>query len=133
MTKSVDVSDAELAVLEVLWKKGQSTIRTITDALYPETSTSYYATVQKLLDRLEKKSIVQRDRSGFAHTFRPLIKRENLIDERLQEVARKLCGGSLTPLLVHLVGAAPLSDKERRLLRELIDRSKLNQEKESAT
>ena len=64
-----DVTDAELAVLQVLWDDGPATIRQLTDVLYPGGGTAQYATVQKLLDRLEAKGFVHRDRSAAAHTF----------------------------------------------------------------
>jgi BlaI family transcriptional regulator, penicillinase repressor len=116
-----DISDTQLSVLQVLWGRGPQTIRQITDVLYPEGSAAYYATVQKLLDRLEEKHFVKRDRRGPAHTFAAAIERDDLIGQRLQAMAEKLCGGSLTPLLTHLVRAKRLSDRERRDLRTLID------------
>ena len=56
-----------------------------------------------------------------AHTFAAAVGREELIGRRLREVAEKLCGGSLTPLLTHLVRARRLSARERQELRQLID------------
>jgi BlaI family penicillinase repressor len=116
-----DVPDAELAVLQVLWDQGPATIRQLTEALYPGGGTPQYATVQKLLERLEGKNFVCRDRAAAAHTFTAAVGREDLIGRRLQDVAEKLCGGSLTPLLTHLVRAKRLSEKERKELRALID------------
>jgi BlaI family penicillinase repressor len=116
-----DVTDTELAILEVLWHDGPATIRRLTDQLYPEGGNSYYATVQKLLDRLEAKSFIRRQRGPTAHTFAATVDREELIGRRLQATAEKLCGGSLTPLLMHLVKARRLSLRERQELRSLID------------
>jgi predicted transcriptional regulator len=116
-----DVTDAELAILQVLWGRGTATIRQLTDELYPDGSTSQYATVQKLLERLEAKGCVHRERRATAHVFAADIERGELIDRRLEEVAAKLCGGSLTPLLTHLVRAKALSTQERQELRQLID------------
>jgi predicted transcriptional regulator len=118
---NVQVTDAELAVLQVLWTQGQATIRQITSSLYGEGTTSEYATVQKLLERLERKECVRRDRSGFAHTFAASVSRTDLIDSRLQEVADKLTEGSWTPLLMHLVEAGRFSDADRERLRRIID------------
>ena len=118
---SQDVTEAELAVLEVLWDQGQAPIRTITDAIYSEGGASRYATVQKLLERLEAKGCVARDRTSSVHVFSPAVERDDLIGRRLQAVAETLCGGSLTPLLTHLVKAKALSAAERKKLRELID------------
>ena len=53
-----DVTDAELAVLEVLWDQGPSSRRRIADVLYPGGQPAHYTTVQKLLERLESKGHV---------------------------------------------------------------------------
>lgn len=119
-----DVTDAELAILQILWDEGPATIRKLTDALYPDGSSAQYATVQKLLERLEGKGYVARDRKPAIHVFAAAIDRDELIGRRLKAVADKLCGGSLTPLLTHLMQEARLTDNERRELRSLIDRSR---------
>lgn len=77
--------------------------------------------MQKLLDRLESKECVHRDRTPAAHTFSAVIARADLIGRRLQDMAEKLCGGSLTPLLTHLVRTRRMSARERQELRDLID------------
>jgi BlaI family transcriptional regulator, penicillinase repressor len=116
-----DVTKTELAVMQVLWDRGPATIRQITDRLYPEGGPAHYATVQKLLDRLESKGLVTRDRTLPAHAFAAAVGRDDLIGRRLQAVAEQLCGGSLTPLLTHLVKARRLNARERQDLRDLID------------
>jgi BlaI family penicillinase repressor len=115
-----DVTDAELAVLDALWDRGPSTRRQLTDVLYPGKGPSHYTTVQKLLERLEAKGFVAKSQAGGALTFRPAMSREDLISRRLLDVAEKLCGGSLTPLLMNLVRAKPLTRDELRELADLI-------------
>jgi len=116
-----DVPDAELAVLQVLWDQGSATIRQIADLVYPDGTDAQYATVQKLLERLERKGLVERDRSGHAHRFRARIDRDTLVGNRLRAMAEKLCGGLMAPLLTHLVRAEALNSQERQELRALID------------
>ncbi len=89
--------------------------------MYQQGGTSVYATVQKLLDRLESKGCVSRDRTATVHVFQASIDRDELIGRRLRAVADSLCGGSLSPLLTHLVQGKELSEEERRELRTLID------------
>src|SRR5437899_3361433 len=117
-----DVTDAELSILQLLWEQGPATIRRLTDLLYPTGGTAHYATVQKLLERLESKGCVKRDRLSPAHTFAAAIERDELIGRRLQAIAEKLCDGSLTPLLTHLVRAKKLTAREREELRKIIDK-----------
>src|SRR5436305_1906831 len=97
-----NVTDAELTVLQALWQHEPATIRQLTDCLYPGGSTSDFATVQKLLERLESKGCVSRDRSGTAQVFRPTVNRDQLMGVWLQVVAEKLCDGSLLPLATYL-------------------------------
>jgi BlaI family transcriptional regulator, penicillinase repressor len=116
-----DVTNAELAVLQALWDHGPATIRQLTDLLYPRGNDAHYATVQKLLDRLEMKNHVRRDRSTHAHTFSAVTDRDTLVGGQLRAMAEKLCGGLMSPLLTHLVRAETLSSSEREQLRALID------------
>jgi BlaI family penicillinase repressor len=117
-----DVTEAELSLLHALWDAGPATIRQLVERVYGQDGPSVYATVQKLLDRLEAKDCVRRDRSGAVHVFGAAINRDELIGRRLRAVADALCGGSLTPLLSHLVEGQGLSAKERKELRALIHR-----------
>ena len=115
-----DLPEAELAILKTLWEKQAPTIRELTDLLYPGGDVAHYATVQSLLDRLEEKGYVVRKRLGRAHTFSAAVSREEFVGERLRSIAKKLCGGSLTPLLTHLVRHRKLSEGEEEELRSLI-------------
>jgi predicted transcriptional regulator len=115
-----DVTDTELAILQVLWQQGPATRRQITDALYPGGGPAHYTTVQKLLDRLEAKACVTRQWREGVLTFTAALDREGLISRKLRDVADKLCGGSLTPLLLNLVRAEPLSERELKELQELV-------------
>jgi predicted transcriptional regulator len=118
-----DVTDAELDVLRALWDLGPSTIRALTDRLYPGGGTSRYATVQKLLERLEAKELVARRGEGRQNVFRATVRRDELVARRLRDTARELCDGSLTPLITQLVSAGRLSREELRELRRVVDQA----------
>jgi len=117
----IHLTDAEFAVLELLWLRSQQSIRQLTAQLYPGQSVSDYATVQKLLERLEHKNCVSRDRSRVPHVFDAAIRRETLIDDRLRDIADRLCDGSLVPVMAQLVRNRSLSKKDRDELRSLLD------------
>ena len=118
-----DVTDTELAMLQVLWDRGSATRRQVTDALYPGGDAAHYATVQKLLERLEAKGYVHRDAEELAHRFTAAVAREELIGRRLRAMADELCGGSLAGLITGLVRTQPLRPSEIKELREVIDRA----------
>ncbi len=116
-----DVTDAELAVLQVLWESQTATVRELTERLYPEGTTALNATVQKLLERLEAKKCVKRNRKTWPHQFSAAIAREILIARQLQTTADKLCQGEIHPLLTTLVKASGLTTEDRKSLRGLLD------------
>src|SRR3984893_13247467 len=98
-----DVTDTELAMLQVLWHNGRATRRQIADALYPGGEAAHYATVQKLMERLQDKGYVKHSRQRGVLVFTALVSRDELMNRRLREVADKLCGGALTALVMYLV------------------------------
>ena len=117
-----DVTDTELAILQVLWDQGPSTRRQITDVLYPRGGPAQYATVQKLLERLEAKGFVAaKNRGQGVLTFTVSVDRDELISRKLQHMAKKLCGGSMTPLLMNLIRAQPLTDRQLDELRSFVE------------
>lgn len=120
-----DVTEAELSVLRVLWGNGPCTVRQIVDSIESDGTPTQAATVQKLLERLEAKGWIERDRTAAVQRFIATADCDELIGRRLQGIAEELCEGSLTPLISHLVKRERLSVSDRRALRELIE--KLNE------
>ena len=116
--------DAELAVMQLLWDKEQLTAREIREQLYPDETASNHGTVQKLLQRLEEKGYVARDRSQFVHWFRAIVTRPHYTGQQLESLADKLTDGSLVPFLMHLMETRRISAKERREIQDLLDRHK---------
>lgn len=116
-----DVTEGELRVLNVLWDEASATIRQLTGAIYPEGTAGQYATVQKLLERLERKGYVSRDRSSRAHLFRAMIGRDEVIGWGLQELAKGLCSGSVASLFSELVKPSRLTPEQREALRKLVE------------
>jgi predicted transcriptional regulator len=117
-----NITDAELSVLQLLWDKGLGTIRQLTDVLYPKGGPSEYATVHKLLERLEAKGYVRRERQASVVQFQALVGRDEVVGRQLEVLVEKMCGGSLQTLLSNLVRVKRLKTEELRELRALVDR-----------
>ena len=115
-----DVPEAELAVLELLWRDGLASRRQLADVLYPGGAASHYATVQKLLERLERKGYVRRDGDAAGWRFSAVVSRDDLISRRIEDVVDRLCGGSLTPLLLNLVKNKPLTAEQLAELQQFV-------------
>ncbi len=120
MTNLPTPSDAELRLLDELWKRGRQSVRALSVALHAEPTTVQYRTVQVLLDRLEKKRWVRRDRGQRPHLFEAAVDRGAFLGQQLQHMADKVCDGALAPLLLNLAGQARLSAEERDALWQLL-------------
>jgi BlaI family transcriptional regulator, penicillinase repressor len=107
-----DVTNTELAILQVLWDQGETTRRRVADVVYPGGSEAHYATVQNLLGRLERKGFVRSNREGNVVVFTADVDRDELIRRRLQGLADTLCGGAAAPLIMNLFRSQPLSAAE---------------------
>jgi BlaI family transcriptional regulator, penicillinase repressor len=115
------ITDGELSILEVIWEQNAPTSRDIADAIYDRVTDSKVASVQKLLERLETKGCLRRDRSERAHRFRALVSRDDFLQHRLRALADRLCDGAIAPLVTTLLRSKGLTNKNRNQLRELID------------
>jgi len=116
------VTDAELAVLQLLWERGPSAVRQVADVLYPGGGPSEYATAHRLLERLEDKGYVRRDKVQGVYLFRAAVDREAVLGQQLETLVERMCGGSLQPLLSTLIKSKRLSAEELRELLDLVER-----------
>jgi predicted transcriptional regulator len=119
--KLEQVTDGELAILEVIWKQKTPTSHDIAVAVHKNVSDSKLASVQKLLERLESKGYVGRDRRERAHRFYALISKGDFLQDRLRALADRHCDGALAPLVTTLLRSKGFTKKNREQLRQLID------------
>ena len=116
------LANAELAVMDLLWERGERmTAREIREALYPNEKKPQHGTVQRLLQRLQEKGFVDRDRSISVHFFSAAISRESYAGGQLESLADKLTAGSISPLITHLVEHKKISREELDKIRSILD------------
>jgi predicted transcriptional regulator len=115
------VSDTEREVLHVLWDGGPQTVRDVQEGLVARQLNWQRSTVITLLQRLEKKGYVDSDRSSHAYVFSAAVTRDELVHQRLQEVADELCAGAAAPLLLAFAQHQSFSASELAELKCLID------------
>jgi BlaI family penicillinase repressor len=118
--KAPRLANAELAVMQLLWDESRLTARHIREQLYPGATKAQHGTVQRLLHRLEEKGFVERDRSLPVHLFSALISREAYASSQLEAIADRLTGGSLAPLITHLIEQKKISRAEVKRLRKIL-------------
>lgn len=102
------LSKLEFQIMEVLWAKGEASIREIQES-YPARKRPAYTTVQTTIYRMETKGVVRRTKKvGNFHLFAPYISRDaaqrRLIDELLM-----IFGGRSQPVMAHLIESGKLS------------------------
>jgi BlaI family penicillinase repressor len=115
------LASAELGVMQLLWDQGACSARQILEALYPDPKTPQHGTVQRLLQRLEEKGFVARDRSAAVQLFSARVTRERVFGAELESLAERMTGGSLAPVLSFLIEKKKLSREEIRRLREIVE------------
>jgi predicted transcriptional regulator len=119
--KQPPLANAELAIMKLLWNEDLLTARKMREQLYPDASKAQHGTVQRLLQRLEDKGYVERDRTLPVHLFSAKIDRQTYARNQLESLAAKLTGGSLASLITYLVEGKKLSPKELSRLRVILD------------
>jgi len=120
--KAQTVTDAELAVLKILWQQGPLTAKAITAAIYPDGAESEFASVHSFLQRLERKGLVNRDRSAFVHSFTAAVSQAEVAGQELETLAARLGERSLAPLIMQLVEQKRLSEREVAEIRKLLNK-----------
>ncbi|MFP6878190.1 MAG: BlaI/MecI/CopY family transcriptional regulator [Roseibacillus sp.] len=125
--KPAPIANAEMAVMNLLWEIVRLTAREIREKLYPDAGKAQHGTVQRLLQRLEDKGYVERDRSLPVHFFSAALSRQTYAGMQLESLAETLTAGSFAPLITHLV-------EQKKISREEIDRIRaiLDEEEESS-
>lgn len=115
------ISEAERAVLKALWEHGPGTVREIQTFLAeagPEWSRS---TVITLLQRLERKRYVSSDRGQFAFVFRAAVTVEEVMHQRITELAAELSAGDAAPLVMAFAQQHRFTDEQIARFRAMID------------
>ncbi len=114
------LTNLEFKIMEVLWAKGECSIRDIIDAL-PGKRRPAYTTIQTTVYRIEGKNIVRRVKKvGNFHVFAPVISREAVQRRSIDDILA-LFGGRGQPVMAHLIEIGKLSLQDvkeaERLLR----------------
>jgi predicted transcriptional regulator len=95
------ISDAEHAVMEVLWEDSPLTAQDVAERVPAERGWSAN-TVKTLLGRLLAKNAIAHEEEGRRYLYRPLVAREDYVAGESQRLIDRLFGGKLTPLVAHL-------------------------------
>src|SRR5882757_3182551 len=113
-------TDAELAILGVLWERGPSTVRDVHEQLNRDGATGY-TTILKLLQIMTEKGLVVRDESERAHVYESRYGEQKTQRQLLADLAERAFGGSATKLVMQALSGRKSNAAELNAIRELLD------------
>ena len=115
-------TDAELAILRVLWDRGPSTVRQVFEVLSAERDLGY-TTVLKMLQIMDEKGLVRRDGSERTHVFSARQSRGATQRDLVGDLLDKAFGGSAKSLVLQALATRRASREELEEIRRLLDQA----------
>lgn len=112
-------TDAELAILRVLWERGPCTVRQVYDVL-SERRDFAYTTTLKLLQLMTEKGITVREEEGRIHLYRAGFAKEDTQQRLVSDLLERAFGGSSAKLVMQALAAKPASAEELQEIRQLL-------------
>ena len=113
-------TDAELALLRVLWQRGKSTVRQVHEVLN-RTHPIVYTTVLKQMQIMNDKGLVRREEAQRAHIYQTVYTKEQTQQQLVNDLIERAFGGSITNLVRQTLLARQPSAEELAQIRQLLD------------
>jgi predicted transcriptional regulator len=120
-------TDAELAILRVLWERGPSTVRQVHDVLLRERPTAY-TTALKLLQIMTEKGLVRRDETDRTHIYQARLTEEQTQRQLVRDLLDRAFGGSSTKLVLQALATHRATAAELTEIRRLIEATRETRE-----
>jgi BlaI family penicillinase repressor len=120
MKKAPRISETEWEVMKVIWSQAPCDAGRIIAALQQADASWHPRTAKAFLNRLVKKQALGFRKEGRAYVYRPLVRREDCVDDASESFLERVFGGSLKPMLAHFVQRDKLSPDEIREMRRLL-------------
>jgi predicted transcriptional regulator len=114
------LTEAELRIMDVLWRKGSGTVQQVLDWL---SSPLAYNSVLTTIRILERKGYVQHVKDGRAHLFDPIVGREEATRSEIRHLLGRFFRNSHEALLLNILQDEAIDAEEMKRLREMLERS----------
>jgi predicted transcriptional regulator len=114
-------TDAELAILRVLWDRGPSTVRQVYEVVADGRALAYTTTL-KLLQIMTEKGLVRREELGRGHVYQARYGEEETQRRLVGDLLERAFGGSAAKLVLQALAATRATPEERRHIRELLEK-----------
>lgn len=119
MKKPDQPTKTELEILSVIWERETATVREVHAVLDAKKPTGY-TTVLKLLQLMDEKNLVERDKTNRAHVYRAVVKQNDTGRQMLRDVLEKVFGGSALKLVQQVLENETTSKEELQEIRRMI-------------
>jgi predicted transcriptional regulator len=119
-SKPTKPTDAELAILRVLWERGPSTVREVWEELNPEQGTGY-TTVLKIMQIMFEKGSLARDETARSHVYRAARSQQQTQREVVGHLLERVFSGSALKLVMQALAAKKATRAELAEIRKLLD------------
>ncbi len=113
-------TDAELEILQVIWKKGPCTVREVNDAINQNKPDVGYTTTLKLMQIMTEKNLVSRDTSQRQHIYMAAVPESQIQEGMVKNVIDRLFYGSTKNLIMHALGQEEPTADELEEIKKLI-------------
>jgi predicted transcriptional regulator len=110
----------EWEILQVLWKRGPSTVRDVHETI-AAARPGHYTTTLKLMQILTEKGLVERDESARAHLYKPSVAREELQADAAEDLLERVFGGSAAELMQRALSRRKPKRSELKEMRRMIE------------
>jgi BlaI family transcriptional regulator, penicillinase repressor len=110
----------ELAIMKVVWRLDKATVRDVYEALREKRPVAY-TTVMTMMKILEEKGYLKKALVERAHVYRPAQRRQQVVGAMVRDFLDRVFDGAPADLLVHLAKDNKLTDKQRRIVKQLIE------------
>jgi len=112
-------TESELEVLQLLWKLGPCSVRTINEELNKKREVGYTTTL-KIMQIMNEKGLVSRDTNSRTHIYQSTLKEKDTKQGLLKEFISNTFNGSAKNLVMQALGGSKTSQKELEEIKELI-------------
>lgn len=122
MSEQHSFTALQLAILRVLWERGEATVVEIWEALHDERGLAQ-TTLATLLSRLEKRGAVAHRTSSRQFVYRALVSEDAARHSMVSELTTRLFEGDVPALVSHLLSAQDMSPGDRQRIRAMLDKA----------
>ena len=125
MPERHQLTELQLAILRVIWDKGEATVQDIWEALHTDRGLAQ-TTVATMLSRLERRGVVTRRAEARQYHYRAAVTEQEVQHSMVGELTERLFDGDITALVQHLLSGEEISPGDLAKIRDMIERVETN-------